>query len=163
MIAFLFSVSGELGSGGSSTDPLSPPGTPGRHTHAAVGKQVTFASASADPAAVALLDQLVALADVGVVGLVAKGKQAGLARGYRYEGAGQFQSDRASETLARAALLAQAGPGSELTFTVVPAGAETRIGLDRDSDRVYDRDELDLGGDPSDPANTPRAAKRRRP
>ena len=142
MIAFLLSASGEMGSGGSSTDPLAPPGTPGRHTHAAVGAQVTFASgASPDPAAVARLDQMVALADASAVGLVAKGKHLGEARGYRYDGSNQFQSDRAAETLTRAALVAQVAPGSELTFTVVPEGSQTRIGIDRDSDGIFDGDE----------------------
>src|SRR5262249_44358367 len=78
MIAFLLSVSGELGTGGSSTDPLSPPGSLGRHTHAAVGAQLTLASPTPPPADTARLDQMIALANAGAVGLVAKGKSAGL-------------------------------------------------------------------------------------
>jgi hypothetical protein len=149
MIAFLLSISGELGTGGSSTNQLAPPGKAGRHTHAAVGAQVTFKSPTPPAADVTRLDQMIALADANAVGLVAKGRHLGLARGYAYTGANQFQSDRAAETLSRAALTAQAGLGSELTFTVVPLGSQTRIGIDRDSDLAYDRDELDNGGNPA--------------
>jgi hypothetical protein len=46
-------------------------------------------------------------------------------------------------------------PGSELTFTVVRLGSETRIGIDRDSDGALDRDELDAGTDPADATSTP--------
>ena len=149
MIAFLLSVSGELGSDGSSTDTLSPPGTPGRHTHAAVGAQVTFKSPTPPAADVTRLDQMIALADAGAVGLVAKGRHLGIARGYVYTGGNQFQSDRVAETLSRAALSAHAAVGSELTFTVVPLGSQTRIGVDRDSDLAFDRDEIDGGGNPA--------------
>jgi hypothetical protein len=38
-----------------------------------------------------------------------------------------------------------AAPGSELTWTVVPKGTEWRIGVDRDADGVFDRDEQDRG------------------
>jgi YVTN family beta-propeller protein len=150
IIAFLLSVSGELGSGGPTGNPLRPPGTAGRHTHAAVGAQVTFRTGTPPAADTARLDQMIALADAGAVGLIAKGRHLGLARGYRYGGANLFQSDRLLESVTRATLTAQAGSGSELTFTVVPLGAETRLGVDRDSDGAFDRDELDQGGDPAD-------------
>jgi YVTN family beta-propeller protein len=150
IIAFLLSVSGELGSGGPTGNPLRPPGTAGRHTHAAVGAQVTFQTGTPPAADTARLDQMIALADAGAVGLIAKGRHLGLARGYRYGGANLFQSDRLLESVTRATLTAQAGSGSELTFTVVPLGAETRLGVDRDSDGAFDRDELDQGGDPAD-------------
>ena len=52
-------------------------------------------------------------------------------------------------------LLSSAGPGSELVFTVVPLGSEVRIGVDRDEDGHFDRDEIDAGSDPADPASTP--------
>jgi YVTN family beta-propeller protein len=149
IIAFLMSVSGELGVDGSPTTPNSPPGKLGQHTHAAVGKQVTFRSPTPPAADVTRLDEMIQLADAGAVGLVAKGRHIGLQRGYKYVGANQFQSDRLSESLTRAALTAHAGIGSELTFTVVPLGSQNRIGVDRDSDGAYDRDELDIGGDPA--------------
>ena len=90
----------------------------------------------------------------GQAGLVVKGRVGGIQRGYALVG-GSFQSDRAAETLSPAALLALSGPGSELTYTLVPAGTERRIGIDRDRDGHLDRDELDAGADPADPASFP--------
>jgi hypothetical protein len=81
------------------------------------------------------------------------GVRGGLPRGYAYIGAGRFQSDRAGESLEASALLASAAPGSELTYTVVPRGTATRIGIDRDLDGCLDRDELDSGSDPADPSS----------
>ncbi len=52
-------------------------------------------------------------------------------------------------------MLAVAGAGAEVTFTLVPAGSESRIGVDRDEDGFFDRDELDAGSNPADPASTP--------
>ena len=54
------------------------------------------------------------------------------------------------ESFTRAGLQALAGSGSELTFTAVPRRSELRLGLDRDLDGLYDRDELDAGSDPAD-------------
>ena len=88
------------------------------------------------------------------VGLVVKGLVAGKQRGYVFAG-GQFQSDRLAEVLAPAALLALAAPGSELTYTVVPVGTQTRIGIDRDQDGTFDRDEIDRCSDPADPDSFP--------
>ena len=45
--------------------------------------------------------------------------------------------------------------GSEITITVVPRGTATRIGVDRDLDGFFDRDEIDACSDPADPASTP--------
>src|SRR5207253_2721012 len=90
--------------------------------------------------------------------LVVKGVRAGQARGWLYQPAsGQFQSDRASEPLlSEASLRAQAGTvGQELTYTAVPPGSGTRIGIDRDEDGFFDRTELDAGSDPADPASVP--------
>jgi len=52
-------------------------------------------------------------------------------------------------------MLALAGPGTPLTFTAVPVGSAVRIGVDRDQDGFFDRDELDAGTDPADPGSTP--------
>jgi hypothetical protein len=48
-------------------------------------------------------------------------------------------------------------PGQELTFTCVPPGSGERIGVDRDEDGFYDRDELDAGTDPANPDSFPGA------
>jgi hypothetical protein len=44
-----------------------------------------------------------------------------------------------------------AGAGSEITFTLVAQGTGERLGIDRDSDSVYDGDEMDAGTNPADP------------
>ena len=52
-------------------------------------------------------------------------------------------------------MLALAGPGTPLTFPAVPPGSAVRIGVDRDEDGFFDRDELDAGTNPADPDSTP--------
>ena len=125
-------------------------------THAAVGTQTTLVDgAASDPNAIALVNDMMLLADSGAVGVVARGRRLGEARGYAYVGAGVFQSDRSAETATLAALQSAIAPGSEMTFTVVPLGSQTRIGIDRDEDGFFDSDERDACADPADPASTP--------
>jgi YVTN family beta-propeller protein len=125
-------------------------------THAGVGRQVTLNGANnGDPPVVALLNQMRTIADGGAAALVVKGVQSGVTRGYMYTGGGNYQSDRAAETVTDPALRAAASLGNELTWTLVPSGTQRRIGIDRDADGAFDRDEIDLGFDPADPASTP--------
>jgi len=91
----------------------------------------------------------------GNAGLVVKGVVAGEHRGYYRLGDGSFQSDRAAEIHDEQTMLAFAGAGQELTFTLVPTLGGERIGVDRDEDGFFDRDELDAGSNPADPASTP--------
>jgi hypothetical protein len=49
-------------------------------------------------------------------------------------------------------------PGQEMTYTCVPPGSGLRIGVDRDEDTYFDRDEIDDGSDPADPADFPGSA-----
>ena len=79
-----------------------------------------------------------------------------MTRGAYFVGEDMFQTDRRHERYPREDLVASAGPGTEVTFTAVPIGTERRIGVDQDADSAYDRDELDLGTDPADPASRPR-------
>jgi hypothetical protein len=154
LVALMLAFSGSGLPAGSATNVLEPPGTASQDTHAAVGKQTTLAG----PPSAAQTDfiaRVTALADAGRVGLVVKGSQAGLARGYTYVGNGTFQSDRAGETVSGALLAQSASPGGELTYTVVPKPAERRIGIDQDDDTFLDRDELDAGFDPADPESHP--------
>ncbi len=126
-------------------------------THPAVGTQLTVDGANkTTPAVVNQLSAMTALADSGAVALIAKGVVGGVARGYAYvTGTGTFQSDRAAEVAAATSLRSGAVAGGEITFTVVPAGTETRIGIDRDADGAFDRDELDAGSDPADASSLP--------
>ena len=95
----------------------------------------------------------------GECDLVVKGTVAGEARGAWLTPAAAFQTDRAGEALLTdAALRALAATaGQELTYTCVPPGSGARIGVDRDEDGFFDRDELDAGSDPADPTSFPGA------
>jgi len=86
--------------------------------------------------------------------LIAKAVVGGLARGYLLNAAsGGFQSDRAAEPpLTDAQLRALAAVEAQaVTYTCVPSGEGVRLGLDRDADGFFDRDEIDAGTDPADP------------
>ena len=88
--------------------------------------------------------------------LVVKGVVGGESRGYLLSGS-SFLPDRSAEPpLSDAALRAIAAvPGQELTYTAVPPGSGVRAGIDRDQDGVLDRDEIDAGSDPANPASVP--------
>lgn len=134
------------------------PGPPSRDAPAAVGKQSTIDSAAAD---LSVINAMLALADAGDVDVIVKGLVAGDRRGWVYTGSGQFTGDRADESpYPMASLLTLAAPGSEVTFTVEPAGSGQRTGIDRDGDNLLDYDEVrDLDPvtpgtqNPFDPAN----------
>lgn len=112
-------------------------------THAAVGAQVTLDGANNDDATIrGRLDTMLALADRGDVGLVAKGRFAGQRLGYVYVGNGAFDSDRSIDgAISVEAVRALAGPGSEITFTLVPLGTQRRMGIDRDANGIRDGDQ----------------------
>jgi hypothetical protein len=121
-----------------------------------VGQQVTLTSANA-AAAGPRITLLANQAAAGACELIVKGVLAGEARGWRRLSNGTFQSDRASEpALTDAQLRAQATTaGQERTYHCVPPGSGARIGVDRDEDGFFDRDELDAGTDPADPSSVP--------
>ncbi|MEW6268693.1 MAG: hypothetical protein AB1689_05275 [Thermodesulfobacteriota bacterium] len=122
----------------------------------AVGQQITLTSGNAatvNPR----INLLIARAGTTPVqcDVVVKGNVAGEQRGAYLTG-GSFQTDRDGETLTDAQVRALATtPGQELTYTCVPPGSGERIGVDRDEDGYYDRDELDAGSDPADPTSIP--------
>lgn len=121
-------------------------------SHPGIGQQVTANGIANDTVRI---NQLIALANPGPLGLIVKGHVNGQARGWMFQ-AGNFRSDRLSEApITPAALLALASAGSELTYTLVPSGSQTRLGIDRDLDGFFDRDELDRGSDPANPASVP--------
>ncbi len=156
LVAFLLCFSGSDLPAGIPTNLLLPPGTASQDSHAAVGAQTTVVdSGSVTPDQLNLILSMVSQADQGRVGLIIKGRQGGIARGYSYAGGGMMQSDRLAEQVSYAALISTASAGNEITFTVVPLGTEIRAGIDRDEDGYYDRDELDACTDPADPNSFP--------
>jgi DNA-binding beta-propeller fold protein YncE len=121
-----------------------------------VGQQITLTATNGATVG-ARINLLIARAAAGECDLVVKGNLAGEDRGWQRLGTGLFRSDRGADPqLTDAALRAQAGTaGQERTYTCVPPGSGTRVGVDRDEDGFLDRDELDAGSDPADPASTP--------
>jgi len=121
-----------------------------------VGQQITLTNANG--AAVGpRIDLLVQRAAAGECELTVKGTLAGEARGWFRTVTGQFQSDRAAESpIADATLRGHATTaGQERTYLCVPPGSGVRVGVDRDEDTYFDRDELDAGSDPADAGSVP--------
>ncbi len=89
--------------------------------------------------------------------VIVKGTIAGEARGGYLTPAGLFQLDRAGDApIADTDLRALAAvPGQELTYTCAPFGSGVRMGVDRDEDGYFDRDELDAGSDPANAISIP--------
>jgi len=154
MVAFLLAFSGSDLSQGSLTDRDRPPGAPSLDTHAAVGRQITINSSATVP----LIDTLIAIATPAAsrVDLVVKGFKDGLPRGWFFNRTNAlFQSDRQTETLTPVALRALANASNGITYTAVPRNSGPRIGIDRDEDGFFDRDELDFGSDPANARSLP--------
>jgi len=93
--------------------------------------------------------------------LIVKGVADGEQRGWFRLNNGAFRSDRASEPLRGRNFLEQLSqtPGQEMTFTCTPPGSGVRMGIDRDEDGIFDRDELDAGSDPLDASSKPLVAR----
>jgi DNA-binding beta-propeller fold protein YncE len=123
-----------------------------------VGQQATVTQTS-DAAVSTRVALLAARAAAGECDVVVKGVLAGEARGWVRLADGTYQSDRAADApLTLSALQAQASvAGQQRTFTCVPPASGERIGVDRDDDGAFDRDEIDAGSDPADPLSFPGA------
>lgn len=129
----------------------------GTDTFAGVGVQTTASHGGVSPDDTARISQMISLATAGQAGLIVKGNVGGIQRGWALA-SGAFRSDRLADApLSPAALVAMSAGGSELTYTLVPNGSQTRMGVDRDRDGRFDRDEIDAGTDPEDPASYPGA------
>jgi YVTN family beta-propeller protein len=113
-----------------------------------VGQQVTLTSSNGGTVG-SRIDLLVARAALNECELVVKGNLGGVQRGWLRLANGTFRSDRAADaTLTDTQLRAQAAAaGQERTYTCVPFGSGTRIGIDRDLDGCLDFDD----GAPTDP------------
>jgi YVTN family beta-propeller protein len=149
LVAFMLAFSGSDLPNGSTTNMLLPPGPSSKDARASVGAQLTLDGAAEGPE-VARLAAMMGQANLNRVGLVARFRLAGLERGAFYNGANSWRTDREAQSISHADLLASAAPGAELTITVVPLGAQRRLGVDRDSDEFFDRDELDVCSNPAD-------------
>lgn len=161
LTAFVLSISGSDLPDPGLTNLHFPPGGTSKDARASVGWQTTITGAPT-PEQSTLINAMLSEANQLRVGLVVKGVLSGEQRGFTYVGlmasdpdAGDFRSDRSGLTFSPAQLQVLAGAGSELTWTVVPYGSETRIGIDRDEDTYFDRDEIDAGSDPADPDSVP--------
>ena len=122
-----------------------------------VGQQVTLTSTNAASAASRINLMIRRQQTAAECDVIVKGTINGEARGGYLTPAGAFQLDRAGEPpLADADLQALAAvPGQELTYTCAPFGSGIRMGVDRDEDGYFDRDEIDAGSDPSDASSIP--------
>jgi hypothetical protein len=127
----------------------------------AVGQQVTLAPGPAQGLAlarVALLSEQASRSTDPACELIVKGTDNGEPRGWLRLASGGFRSDRSGEPiyplkrLIDIAMGSATVPASPLTFTCVPPGAGVRMGLDRDEDGIFDRDEMDAGRNPANPA-----------
>jgi YVTN family beta-propeller protein len=113
-----------------------------------VGQQITLTSTNSAIAG-PRINLLIARATLNECELVVKGNLAGAQRGWLRQANGTFKSDHVGDVaLTDAQLRAQAASaGQERTYTCVPFGSGTRIGIDRDLDGCLDFDD----GAPADP------------
>ncbi len=153
LVAFMLAFAGSDLPTGSVVGFAEPPGPPSLDTHAGVGQQVTLSGGPQPPVVATML----ALATTGDVDLIVKGVQAAENRGWVYDRmAGLFLADRDTDApLTPAGLTALAAAGAPQTWTLVPAGLGTRLGIDRDEDGFGDATERDAGSDPTSQASTP--------
>jgi hypothetical protein len=141
MTAFMLAFAGSDLPQGSATNAFEPPGPPSKDTHAAVGRQSTLVSfATASTAQQTLLTSFESIANSGKVGLIVRATINGVSRGWAFTGGSNFKSDT-NTTITSAALKALASAGSEQTWTIVPKGSETRLGIDRDLDGILNGNE----------------------
>ncbi len=107
-----------------------------------VGQQVSLDAGNAGVTG-ARLDLLTSQASLGNCDLVVKGRVGGLLRGWVRQSTGGFRSDKAADALISDSGLRDiaATPGQEITYSCVPPGSGTRIGIDRDEDAVLDGDD----------------------
>ena len=121
-----------------------------------VGQQITLTAASS-AAVGSRIDLLRQRADAGECDLIAKTRNDDDEAGFLYVGSGLFVRDRRGQPpITDAALRSLAkGFGHPVTYTCVPPGSGTRLGVDRDGDGAWDGDERRAHTDPADPASRP--------
>ncbi|MGB1252385.1 MAG: PKD domain-containing protein [Candidatus Promineifilaceae bacterium] len=108
--------------------------------HAGVGQQLTI-NGAATGSQTNLLNQFKSISvNSPFAVLIAKANINGTQRGFVYLGSDNFQTDRQSEQMTLAQLLASAASGDPVTFTLVADGMETRLALDSDLDGIFNGD-----------------------
>lgn len=116
-----------------------------------VGQQITLLSTSSAEvsARVDLLRARAQATSPAECDLIVKGVIDGEERGALMQADGSYQSDRQAEVFSDVELRALVNQNNQtLTFTCVPPGSGTWMGVDRDLDGILDRDELDAATDP---------------
>jgi YVTN family beta-propeller protein len=127
-------------------------------TFPAVGRQQLVTDTNKnDSTVISTINTLIAQAEASACDVIAKGTFGGTAKGYVYDrNANNFVPDTLNEAaVTEAALRGSVQPGDVLTYMGVPAGAGSRMGIDRDRDQWPDRTEVALGFDPADPNSNP--------
>ncbi len=121
----------------------------------AVGQQVTLRGSGSQASALARIETLRQRAEAGECELIAKATLDD-ELGFLYVGSGRYATDRrALPPLPGSALRALAETGRAVTYTCVPPGSGTRLGVDRDGDGAWDGDERRAHSDPEDPSSRP--------
>ena len=145
LMAFIMAFDGSDLPRGTHQTLEEPPGPLGKDAHTAVGYQITFnGTNNSDSALLDKMSQILSMADAGNIAVVAQGILSTRQRGWAYVGGGTMQSDRAGQIITVDSLRSGARAGAEITFTVVPKGSETRIGIDRDLDGILDADDSSI-------------------
>ena len=110
--------------------------------HAGVGQQLTL-NGSVSSTDRDLLNTFIGIASGSEhAALIAKARIQNNSRGFAYRSGQIFDADRIGETQTRDQLIAMAEAGTPVTFTLVAAGTERRLGLDLNNDGVLDGDVL---------------------
>lgn len=117
-------------------------------SHFAIGRNATL---SPNTGSVAEINALLTLANTpqtmtGVqqaadLGLIVKGIYQGEFRGFYYLGSNSYQSDSSNQILSHAALLTAAQNEGPLTWMLVHERVAERLGVDRNSNGIYDKEE----------------------
>ena len=120
----------------------------------AVGQQITQRSGGST-AENSRINVLRERAEAGECDLIAKAT-IDEETGFLYVGSGKFRTDRRGlPPLPASALRVLAEVGKPVTYTCVPPGSGTRLGVDRDGDGAWDGDERRARTDPADPNSRP--------
>ena len=114
---------------------------------AITGQTITLTSSNLDAAAertALLISQAEVTVPIPVCDLVVSGVISNSSRGWLYDGAGRFRSDREGEaSLTRNELEALlSAPDDRLSLMCVPWGSGERLGIDRDANGVLNGDEV---------------------